>query len=54
VNGTDLAVQSGAAGAKTSIGAVESLTGLTITHFAAVNLAGFAGISCAVGGVPVC
>ena len=54
VSGNELAVQSGAAGAKTSIGAVESLTGLTITHFAAVNLAGFAGISSAVGGVPVC
>jgi LCP family protein required for cell wall assembly len=54
VSGNDLAVQAGAAGAKTSIGAVESLTGLTITHFAAVNLAGFAAISSAVGGVPVC
>ncbi|WP_018333834.1 LCP family protein [Actinomycetospora chiangmaiensis] len=54
VSGNQLAVQSGAAGAKVSIGAVEGLTGLTITHFAAVNLAGFASISSAVGGVPVC
>ena len=54
ISGNELAVQSGAAGARTSIGAVESLTGLTITHFAAVNLAGFADISSAVGGVPVC
>ncbi|MEJ2869353.1 LCP family protein [Actinomycetospora sp. OC33-EN08] len=54
VSGNDLAVQSGAAGARTTIGAVEGLTGLTITHFGAVNLAGFAQISEAIGGVPVC
>ncbi|GAA4825351.1 hypothetical protein GCM10023201_09690 [Actinomycetospora corticicola] len=54
VQGNALAVQAGAAGARTTIGAVEGLTGLTITHFAAVNLAGFAQISEAVGGVPVC
>ncbi|MCD2195651.1 LCP family protein [Actinomycetospora endophytica] len=54
VTGNNLAVQAGAAGAKTSIGAVESLTGLTITHYGAVNLAGFADISSAIGGVPVC
>ncbi len=54
VTGNDLTVQAGAAGAKTTIGAVESLTGLTITHYGAVNLAGFAGISQAIGGVPVC
>ncbi len=54
VSGNDLAVQAGAAGAKTTIGAVESLTGLTITHYGAANLAGFADISQAIGGVPVC
>lgn len=54
VTGNDLAVQAGAGGAKATIAAVESLTGLTITHFVAVNLAGFADISQAVGGVPVC
>ncbi|MDT7743009.1 MAG: hypothetical protein QOE59_2087, partial [Actinomycetota bacterium] len=54
VRGNDLTVQAGAAGAKTTIGAVESLTGLTITHYGAVNLAGFADISQAIGGVPVC
>ncbi|NMO91018.1 LCP family protein [Actinomycetospora sp. TBRC 11914] len=54
VTGNDLTVQAGAAGAKTTIGAVESLTGLTITHYGAVNLAGFADISQAIGGVPVC
>ncbi|MFC5062641.1 LCP family protein [Actinomycetospora atypica] len=54
VSGNALAVQAGAAGARTTIGAVEGLTGLTITHFGAVNLAGFAQISEAIGGVPVC
>ncbi|MCD2192062.1 LCP family protein [Actinomycetospora endophytica] len=54
VSGNQLAVRSGAAGAKATISAVQSLTGLTITHFGAVNLAGFADISTAVGGVPVC
>jgi LCP family protein required for cell wall assembly len=43
-----------AAGARATIGAVEQLTGLSIAHFAAVNLAGFADISTAIGGVPVC
>lgn len=42
------------AGARTTIGTVASLTGLTITHFASVNLAGFAEVSQAIGGVPVC
>ena len=43
-----------AAGARATIGAVQQLTGLPISHFAAVNLAGFADISSAIGGVPVC
>jgi LCP family protein required for cell wall assembly len=43
-----------AAGARATIGAVQQLTGLPIAHFAAVNLAGFADISSAIGGVPVC
>lgn len=43
-----------AAGARATIGAVQQLTGLPITHFAAVNLAGFADVSSAIGGVPVC
>ncbi|PVZ07748.1 LCP family protein [Actinomycetospora cinnamomea] len=43
-----------AAGARATIGAVERLTGLQIAHFAAVNLAGFADMSDAIGGVPVC
>ncbi len=43
-----------AAGARTTVDTVEELTGLTITHFASVNLAGFADVSQAIGGVPVC
>ena len=54
VTGNDLETQSDAAGAKTAIQTVESFTGLSITHYAAVNLAGFYYISQAVGGVPVC
>jgi LCP family protein required for cell wall assembly len=54
VSGPALAVQSAAAGARTAIATVQQLTGLQITHYAAVNLAGFYAISNAVGGVPVC
>ena len=43
-----------AAGARATIGAVQQLTGLPISHFAAVNLAGFSDLSSAIGGVPVC
>lgn len=43
-----------AAGAKETIDTVQALTGLQITHFASVNLAGFADVSSAIGGVPVC
>lgn len=52
----DPAVQraAAAAGARETIQSVEGLTGLPITHYAAVNLAGFADLSQAIGGVPVC
>ena len=43
-----------AAGARATIGAVQQLTGLPISHFAAVNLAGFSDVITAIGGVPVC
>ncbi len=43
-----------AAGARTTVDTVQQLTGLRITHFASVNLAGFADVSQAIGGVPVC
>jgi hypothetical protein len=36
------------------IGAVEDLTGLTINHYAEINLVGFATLTEAIGGVPVC
>ena len=54
VSGAALEVQSNEAGAKTTIQTVEKLTGLTINHYAAVNLAGFYSLSLAVGGVQVC
>jgi LCP family protein required for cell wall assembly len=43
-----------AAGARTTVDTVQALTGLRITHFASVDLAGFADVSQAIGGVPVC
>ena len=43
-----------AAGARTTVDSVQALTGLRITHFASINLAGFADVSQAIGGVPVC
>ena len=54
VTGPALTIASDQAGAKTTIQTVEQFTGLTINHYAAINLAGFYLISQAVGGVPVC
>ncbi|MEW2507499.1 MULTISPECIES: LCP family protein [unclassified Amycolatopsis] len=54
VSGAQLETDSAQAGAKTAIDTVQQFTGLTITHYAAVNLAGFYYLSEAVGGVPVC
>ena len=54
LTGADLETKSAESAAKESIQTVEQLTGLSITHYAAVNLAGFYYISQAVGGVPVC
>jgi LCP family protein required for cell wall assembly len=54
VTGAELNTQSDAEGAKTAIKTVENLTGLTINHYAAVNLAGFYALSNAIGGVQVC
>ena len=53
-SGTDLENGANAGGAKTAIQTVEQFTGLSINHYAAVNLAGFYFISQAVGGVEVC
>lgn len=54
VTGATLETESDQAGAKTAIQTVQQFTGLTINHYAAVDLAGFYFISQAVGGVPVC
>ena len=54
VSGPQLAVQADQAGAQNAIHTIQNLTGLSINHFASVNLAGFFSISNAVGGVPVC
>lgn len=42
------------AGRRVLLGTAENLTGVTVDHFAEVNLAGFVEITDAVGGVPVC
>ena len=47
-------VDSDALGAKAAVAVVQNLTGVTIDHFASVNLEGFYQISNAIGGVPVC
>ncbi|WP_328617685.1 LCP family protein [Amycolatopsis sp. NBC_00355] len=54
LSGAQLEVAANQAGAKTAIQTVEKFTGLTINHYAAINLAGFDALSQAVGGVEVC
>jgi LCP family protein required for cell wall assembly len=54
LTGAQLEVAANEAGAKTAIQTVEKFTGLTINHYAAINLAGFDALSQAVGGVEVC
>ncbi|WP_312871946.1 LCP family protein [Amycolatopsis acididurans] len=54
VTGAELERRADQAGARTAIQTVEQFTGLTINHYAAVNLVGFYSLSLAVGGVPVC
>jgi LCP family protein required for cell wall assembly len=49
-----LEVQSRQKGAKNLIGTIEGLTGVTIDHYAEINLVGFYEITKAVGGVDVC
>jgi LCP family protein required for cell wall assembly len=43
-----------AAGARTMTASVSDLTGVPVDHYAILDMAGFAEISTAVGGVPVC
>jgi LCP family protein required for cell wall assembly len=54
LSGSQLWVQAAQAGAKNSIQTIEQFTGLSINHYAAVNLVGFYDISQAIGGVQVC
>ncbi|MBW0091909.1 LCP family protein [Pseudonocardia sp. KRD-184] len=42
------------AGRRTLVETVEAFTGVTVDHFAEINLAGFVEITEAIGGVPVC
>ncbi|ONI85751.1 LytTR family transcriptional regulator [Saccharothrix sp. ALI-22-I] len=49
-----LEVESRKDGAKNLIGTIEDLTGVTIDHYAEINLVGFYEITKAVGGVDVC
>jgi LCP family protein required for cell wall assembly len=46
--------ESTTAGRKNLIETVQNLTGLTINHYAEINLLGFSELTNAVGGVPVC
>ena len=50
----EIAAEASARGRTALIGAVEDLTGLTIDHYAEINLVGFATLTQAVGGIPVC
>jgi LCP family protein required for cell wall assembly len=49
-----IARESETAGRRTLIATVSALTGLTIDHYAEINLVGFSELTKAVGGVPVC
>jgi LCP family protein required for cell wall assembly len=46
--------ESARAGRSALVGAVEQLTGVTVDHYAEVNLLGFANLTRAIGGVDVC
>ncbi len=50
----DVDVKSSEAGRRALVGAVSSLTGLTVDHYAEINLLGFYTLTQAVGGVDVC
>lgn len=54
LSGPQLEMAANEAGARTAIDTVQAFTGLTINHYAAINLAGFDALSQAVGGVEVC
>ncbi|HZA18650.1 MAG TPA: LCP family protein [Pseudonocardiaceae bacterium] len=54
INGPELERLARQAGARKLVQTVEQLTGVTLDHYAEINLAGFYDITQAVGGVPVC
>jgi LCP family protein required for cell wall assembly len=54
INGPQLDRLARQAGRRELIQTVEQLTGLTLDHYAEINLAGFYEITQAVGGVPIC
>lgn len=54
VAGSELTRRADSAGRRVLAQTIEQLTGVSIDHYAEVNLAGFAEITSAVGGVPVC
>jgi LCP family protein required for cell wall assembly len=54
VTGPALEQQAAQAARRTLVTTVEQLAGVSVDHYAEVNLAGFADITQAVGGVPVC
>lgn len=51
---SEIDAESSAKGRSALIGAVQELTGLTIDHYAEINLLGFADLTTAIGGVTVC
>jgi LCP family protein required for cell wall assembly len=54
VTGPALEQQAAQAARRALVATIEQLTGVSVDHYAEVNLAGFADITQAVGGVPVC
>jgi LCP family protein required for cell wall assembly len=54
VTGADLDRRAREAGRQKLVSTVQNLTGVTVDHFAEINLAGFVELTEALGGVPVC
>jgi LCP family protein required for cell wall assembly len=54
ITGAELDRRGREAGRATLIATVQNLTGVTVDHFAEINLAGFVELTEALGGVPVC
>jgi LCP family protein required for cell wall assembly len=54
ITGPELDRRSREAGRQKLVATVENLTGVSIDHFAEINLAGFVELTEAIGGVPVC